>query len=198
MLFTPNIYHYFIQKKSIHLDIIMSEQILSSSNQKKEESQKQFLRFILLPDTDLMISLSEIAAVLKIPFGQIVAIPQMPSWVIGVYNWRGEIVWMVDLGQLLGFTPWYQQSVIGSNHKAVVIHPSSQNPKNRTSGDLVGLIVSNVNDIESCNINELHSPPASAVTPDLAPFLRGYWIKENGDIIVTIDSDAIFAAMPKE
>jgi positive phototaxis protein PixI len=178
----------------------MSEQILSLSNKKKiQESQKQqFLRFVLLPDTNLMISLSEIAAVLKIPFGQIVPIPEMPSWVIGVYNWRGEIVWMIDLGQLLGFTPWYQQSVVASNHKAVVIHPSSQDLKNRTSGDLVGLIVSDVNDIELCNTNELHSPPASAVTPDLAPFLRGYWIKENGDIIVTIDGDAVFAAMPKE
>lgn len=178
----------------------MSEQILSLSNQKKtEESQKQqFLRFVLLPDTNLMISLSDIAAVLKIPFGQIIPIPEMPSWVIGVYNWRGEIVWMIDLGQLLGFTPWYQQSVVTSNHKAVVIHPSNQDRKSRTSGDLVGLIVSDVNDIEFCNTNELHSPPASAVTPDLAPFLRGYWIKENGDIIVTIDGDAIFAAMPKE
>lgn len=178
----------------------MSEQILSLSNKKKiQESQKQqFLRFVLLPDTNLMISLPEIAAVLKIPFGQIIPIPEMPSWVIGVYNWRGEIVWMIDLGQLLGFTPWYQQSVVASNHKAVVIHPSTQDRKSRTSGDLVGLIVSDVNDIELCNVNELHSPPASAVTPDLAPFLRGYWVKENGDIIVTIDGDAVFAAMPKE
>jgi positive phototaxis protein PixI len=178
----------------------MSEQILSLTNQKKiQESQRQqFLRFVLLPDTNLMISLSEIAAVLKIPFGQIIAIPEMPSWVIGVYNWRGEVVWMIDLGQLLGFTPWYQQSVVASNHKAVVIHPSNQDRKSRTSGDLVGLIVSDVNDIEWCNTNDLYSPPASAVTPDLAPFLRGYWVKESGDIIVTIDGDAIFAAMPKE
>ncbi len=178
----------------------MSEQILSLTNQKKiQESQRQqFLRFVLLPDANLMISLSEIAAVLKIPFGQIIAIPEMPSWVIGVYNWRGEVVWMIDLGQLLGFTPWYQQSVVASNHKAVVIHPSNQDRKSRTSGDLVGLIVSDVNDIEWCNTNDLYSPPASAVTPDLAPFLRGYWVKESGDIIVTIDGDAIFAAMPKE
>ncbi|NCO75095.1 MAG: purine-binding chemotaxis protein CheW [Cyanobacteria bacterium] len=178
----------------------MSEQILPFSSQRKNlvSERQQFLRFVLLPDTNLMISLSEIAAVLKIPFGQIIAIPEMPSWVIGVYNWRGEIVWMIDLGQLLGFTPWYQQSVVSSHHKAVVIHPSTQDRKNRSSGDLVGLIVSDVNDIEFCDTDKLHSPPASAVTPDLAPFLRGYWIKENGDIIVTIDGDAIFAAMPKE
>ncbi|MBF2056444.1 MAG: purine-binding chemotaxis protein CheW [Cyanobacterium sp. T60_A2020_053] len=166
------------------------------SNQAKSGSQ--FLRFVLLPDTNLMIGLKEIAAVLKIPFGKIVPVPEMPNWVIGVYNWRGEIVWMIDLGQLLGFTPWYQQSVTASNHKAVVIHPSNQNLKNISTGELVGLVVSDVQDIEICNVDDLHSPPASAVTPELAPFLRGYWIKDNGEIIVTIDGDAVFAAMPKE
>lgn len=179
----------------------MAEPVLGISEQKVrgKEQQKQFLRFTLLPDTNLMISLSEIAAVLKIPFGQIVPIPEMPSWVMGVYNWRGEIIWMIDLGLLLGFTPWYQQSIVTSNHKAVVIHPSSQNRKNSsTTGELIGLIVSDVHEIEWCNPDELHSPPASAVTPELAPFLRGYWLKEDGDIIVTIDSDAILAAMPKE
>ena len=177
----------------------MSELILSipdSPNQSQD--QQQFLRFNLLPDTNLMISLSETAAVLKIPLDQIVPIPEMPSWVMGVYNWRGQIIWMIDLGQLLGFTPWYEQSVVASNHKAVVIHPSTQEQKNRTSGDLVGLIVSDVDEIEMCDVNQIYSPPATAVTEDLAPFLRGYWIKDNGDIIVTIDSDAIFAAMPKE
>lgn len=167
------------------------------SNQ-KTVYQQQFLQFVLLPDTNLMISLSEIAAVLKIPLGQIVAIPEMATWVMGVYNWRGQVIWMIDLGQLLGFTPWYEQSVVASNHKAVIIHPSNQNMRNSASGDLIGLVVSEVNDIELCDTNEIHSPPASAVTPELAPFLRGYWIRENGEIVVTLDADAIFAAMPKE
>jgi positive phototaxis protein PixI len=177
----------------------MSEQILPIPDSlSQSQAKQQFLCFNLLPDTNLMISLSEIAAVLKIPLGQIVPIPEMPSWVIGVYNWRGKIIWMIDLGQLLGFTPWYEQSVVASNHKAIVIHPSTQDQKNRTAGDLVGLIVSDVDEIEMCDVNQIYSPPATAVTEELAPFLRGYWIKDSGDIIVTIDSDAIFAAMPKD
>lgn len=177
----------------------MSERISPSLKppQKKVEKQ-QFLKFVLLPDTNLMISLSEIAAVLQIPLGKIVPIPEMASWVIGVYNWRGQVIWMIDCGQLLGFTPWHQQSVVGSKHKAVVIHPTHQSIRNSASGELIGLIVSDVSDIELCDTSEIHSPPASAVTPELAPFLRGYWIKDNGEIIITIDGDAIFAAMPKE
>jgi positive phototaxis protein PixI len=177
----------------------MSESILSIPNTTPETGDnQQFLSFNLLPDSQLMISLAEIAAVLKIPFSQIVPIPEMPSWVMGVYNWRGQIIWMIDLGQLLGFTPWYEQNLVTSNHKAIVIHPSHQEGKSKTSGDLIGLVVSDVNEIELCDLNHIYSPPSSAVTENLAPFLRGYWIKENGDIVITIDGDAILAAMPKD
>jgi positive phototaxis protein PixI len=177
----------------------MSELILSIPDTPADIGEKQqFLSFNLLPDSNLMISLAEIVAVLKIPFGQVVPIPDMPAWVMGVYNWRGQIIWMIDLGQLLGFTPWYEQSLVASNHKAIVIHPSTQDRKSRTSGDLLGLIVSDVNEIELCDVNQIYSPPSSAVTENLAPFLRGYWIKDRSDIIITIDGDSIFAAMPKE
>ena len=175
----------------------MSDSILSISNSSSNsEQQQQFLRFNLVPNNNLMIALKEIAAVLKIPLGQIVPIPEMPSWVMGVYNWRGQIVWMIDMGQLLGFTPWYQQSLVASTHKAIVIHPRNQNQQSRSSGDLIGLIVSDVDEIEICDVNLINSPPASAVTDELAPYLRGYWIKDDGDIIITLDGDAIFASMP--
>ncbi|GBF83605.1 CheW protein [Aphanothece sacrum FPU3] len=62
---------------------------------------------------------------------------------------------------------------------------------------MLGLVVSGVEDIEWCNPAEIQSPPASAVTPSLAPFLRGYWLKTQGDMFVILDGEAIMAAMPK-
>lgn len=176
---------------------IQSNTLLGQINRENKRIEK-FLRFVLLPDTNLMLPLRQISSVLKIPYGQIVPIPEMPSWVMGVYNWRGEIIWMVDLGHLVGFTHWDQQSVTSSNHQAIVIHPSNQKKAAQTSGEMIGLVISEVEDIEECDPQELHSPPASAVTPELAPFLRGYWIKNDGDILVTLDGDAILASMPKK
>ncbi len=176
-----------------------SKSTLSISEQKNRlrEQQQQFLSFVLLPDTNLMLPLQEISAVLKITYGQIIPISEMPPWVMGVYNWRGAIIWMIDLGELVGLTPWYQQPIFSSNHQAILIHPSHSSTM-RTSEEIIGLVVSDVKDIEWCNPHDLHSPPASAVTVELAPFLRGYWVKDNGEILVTLDSDAILAAMPKK
>ena len=176
-----------------------SKSTLSILEQKKRqrEQQQQFLSFVLLPDTNLMLPLQQISAVLKIPYGQIIPISDMASWVMGVYNWRGAIIWMIDLGHLVGLTRWYQQPGFSSNHKAILIHPSHSSTMSRTSEEIIGLVVSDLKDIEWCNPNKFHAPPPSAVTIELATFLQGYWVKDNGEILVALDSDAILAAMPK-
>jgi positive phototaxis protein PixI len=159
----------------------------------EREDQIQYLRFHLHPDTNAMLPVAQLTEVLSIPLGQIVAIPHLPAWVMGVYNWRGEILWMVDLGHLLGLTPWYQQGMTASHHRALVLHSGQGNK--RDQGQMLGLVVSGVEDIEWCDPAQIQSPPASAVTASLAPFLRGYWLK-NGEMLVTLDGEAILAAMP--
>jgi positive phototaxis protein PixI len=173
---------------------------LSSSGEIKQDHKhkEKFLRFALFPDTKLMLPLRQISAVLKIPYGQIIPIPEMPSWVMGVHNWRGEIIWMIDLGHLIGLTRWDQQSFTSSNHQVIIIHPRDLQKATKTSGEMIGLIVTQVEDIELCDPQEIYSPPASAVSQELAPFLQGYWLKTGGDIFLAIDGEAILAAMPKE
>lgn len=68
-------------------------------------TSEQFLRFHLLPDTTVLLPIQQLTEVLTIPRSQIVPIFQMPTWVMGAYNWRGEVLWIVDLGYLVGLTP---------------------------------------------------------------------------------------------
>lgn len=169
----------------------------ASSNLQKS-FQEQFLRFNLIPDTTVILPVAQLIEVLTIPIPQIIPIPQMPSWVMGVYNWRGEVLWIVDLGNLLGLTPVHQQALIISNYRAIVIHDGKDKPnQTRSSTPMLGLVVSQVEDIESVNPDEIQSPLASAVSASIAPFLRGYWLKNNGDLLIALDGAAILAAMPK-
>src|ERR671932_579685 len=92
-------------------------------------TSEQFLRFHLLPDTTVLLPIQQLTEVLTIPKGQIIPIFQMPPWVMGAYNWRGEVLWMVDLGHLVGLTPWHQQANITSAHTAIVLQASSSRTK---------------------------------------------------------------------
>ena len=166
------------------------------------EVGQHFMRFHLVPDTNAMLSVEQITEVLTIPIASVVPIPSMPPWVTGVYNWRGEIMWMVDLGQLIGLTPLHQQATSRSNYTVVVIRTSHQTPGDRqpdsqTGIKVLGLLVNRLEDMEWCNPDEIQSPPLSAVTPELVPFLRGYWLKSNRDILVVLDGNSIIAGMPK-
>jgi len=162
----------------------------------------QFLRFHLVPETTAMLPVHQMTEVIAMTIGEIVPIPHMSAWVMGVYNWRGEILWMVDLGHLLGHTPLYQHATSCPTYTAIVIHEAQQMPGKQLSGNqvtsrkMLGLVVNRVEDMEWCNPDLIQSPPSSAVTPELVPFLRGYWLKSNSEIIVVLDGKAIITAMP--
>ena len=170
----------------------LGQSSLGSGRRGREE---QFLRFYLEPDTKVMLPVAQMTEVLTIPLGQIIPIPHMPAWVMGVYNWRGEILWMVDLGQMVGLTPWHQQSLKSSAYKAFVVRSVDNTGVSKSKS--LGLVISRIEDIEWCDPAEIQSPPASAVEPGLAPFLRGFWLKSDGEILVTLDGEAIMAAMPQ-
>ena len=164
-------------------------------------AEQQFLRFHLIPDTTVLLAVHQMTEVLTIPVGEIVPIPQLPAWVMGVYNWRGEILWMVDLGHLVGLTPLYQQAISRSNYTAVVVHaeqqPGSRTGSQDTGGKKLGLVVNRLEDMEWCNPDLIQSPPQSSVSSELVKFLRGYWLKTNGDILVVLDANSIIAGMPQ-
>ncbi|MEQ9670228.1 chemotaxis protein CheW [Coleofasciculus sp. G2-EDA-02] len=186
-------------------DTLSTQNLFSSSMQIQLRSPasvasetEQFLRFHLLPDTTALLSVRQLTEVLNIPMGQIVPIPHTPPWVMGVYNWRGEILWMVDVGHLVGLTPWYQQITGASNYTAIVLNtPSPSQTSTQVKSQILGLVVNRVEDIEWCNPDGIQSPPSAPVTPELAPFLRGYWVKSTGEMLAVLDGTAITEAMPK-
>ena len=160
-------------------------------------TSEQYLRFYLEPNTTALLPIQQLTEVITIPISQIVPIFNMPAWVMGVYNWRGEILWIVDLNHLIGLTPWYQQIESCSLHSVIVLYIRT---KNATSSNLkskmLGLVVNKIEDIEWCNSDLIQSPPSSTVTPELVPFLRGYWLKSNREMLVVLNGEAIIASMP--
>jgi positive phototaxis protein PixI len=164
-----------------------------------ESASEQFLRFHLAPDTTALLPIKQLTEVLTISNSQIVPIFNMPTWVMGVYNWRGEILWIVDLGHRIGLTPLLEQATNRSTYTAIVLHAhSTRKTRNPAKRHTLGLIVNRVEDIEWCNPDLIQSPPTAAIVPEIVPFLRGYWVKDNGDMLSVLDGTAILASMPRD
>ena len=156
----------------------------------------QFLRFHLPPDMTAVVPVEQLSAILKVPLSQITPIPHLPAWVMGVYNWRGEILWLIDLGDLVGLTPWQQQETRSAMASVVVLDACQKSDTAPSEQLMLGLLVKRVEDIEWLNTDQLQSPSSSMITDALAPFLCGYWLSSEGDMLTLLDGDAILDRMP--
>ncbi|MFM1842722.1 MAG: Purine-binding chemotaxis protein [Cyanobacteriota bacterium] len=161
--------------------------------------RQQFLQFFLEPDTNLILPLSQLTEVLTVPLGQITPIPHMPPWTMGVHNWRGEVLWVIDFGAFLGLTPWNRQSGSRSNYRVIILSgtmpfdldPQQQRRPTTERNQMLGLVVTEVRDITWCETDQIQSPPAASISSELAPYVRGFWVNPDEDMYVALDGQAV-------
>ena len=121
-----------------------------SSQSSITKVHEQFLQLHLVSDTIALMPTRDLSEVLTFSAEQIMPMPHMSPWMMGTYNWRGEILWLIDLGYLVGLTPLYKQVL--SNYTATVLQfASSTKTLNNTNKQIVGLVVNQVGNIERCN-----------------------------------------------
>ncbi|WP_017318451.1 chemotaxis protein CheW [Mastigocladopsis repens] len=176
--------------------ILTTDSLASSTVLSSAKAAEQFLRFQLVPEIAALLPISQLIEVLTIPVGQITPIPQIPAWVMGAYNWRGEVLWMIDLPHLIGFTPWHQQGM-SATYTAVVLRVCSRNTLDTNAGNqqMIGLVINRAEMIEWCDPDLLESPSSDVVAPQLVPFLRGYQLKSNGERLAVLDDEFIVSAI---
>ncbi|NJR75372.1 MAG: chemotaxis protein CheW [Scytonema sp. CRU_2_7] len=159
------------------------------------KAREQFLRFQLVPDTTVLLPISHLVEVLTIAVDQLTPIPQLPAWVMGAYNWRGEVLWMVDLAHLIGLTPWHQQG-ISATYSIIVLRVRSMSTLTNAENQMIGLVINRAEMMEWCDPDLLQSPSSDdVIAPELIPFLRGYQLKSNGEQLAVLDDEVIVTAI---
>lgn len=158
---------------------------------------EKFLRFFLDTDRPVLLPADQLVEILTIPMGQIVPMFQMPAWVMGVYNWRGEVLWMLDLNHFLGLTPWYQQRGYVSKHTVIVLRVQSNHG---WSGDEdtveIGLLVNRVEDMVVFDPAQIQSPSQRPdAVPGIEPFLQGYWQPSEDDLNLILNGSVLVNAL---
>lgn len=138
------------------------------------ESDQKFLRFALGSEDRGMVSLEQIVEVISFTCADILPVPEMPNCVLGIYNWRGKMLWLIDLNHLVDYPPLLPLD----RHTplmAMVIE---------IKGHSIGLVVESVKDIELHDVQQLQ--PATADVPSrLLPFVSGYLPDANGIVLNT-------------
>ena len=157
---------------------------------------EQFLRLYLDSETGALLPITQLTEVLNVACSQVMPIPHMHSWMMGVYNWRGEILWLVDLANLVGITPLYQQALTSSSHTVIVLEaPLEEADSTGNDRKTLGLVVNQVGNIENCNPDLIKNIAFPAINTKLEAFLRGYWCKSDYEMLAIFHLDSIWEAI---
>lgn len=102
------------------------------------------------------------------------ALPDSPSWALGVFRYRGETLVLIDLHRRL-----HQHEVPISISMVIVV---TKGPRP------LGLVVSGVEGLQRVEPHELTAPPADLPH---APFIRASWSTTQGEIVHLLSAAAL-------
>jgi positive phototaxis protein PixI len=149
---------------------------------KPQNAVEQFLTFFLAPDQQALLPTQQLLEIVKVNLSQITAIAGLDPSVMGIYNWRGDVIWVVDLASLLGYTPLYAQEY--DQDKCHIIFLRSQD-------NVIGLAVSHVGQMVRCDTSTIQTSGLTFSNPAMMQACRGYWLSGAEETFLVLDGDAI-------
>ncbi len=131
---------------------------------------------------DLALLEAEIVTeVITVSISEILSVPQMPYCVLGIYSWRSEMLWIVDLENLLGYPPSFAPNI--DTILVMVI---------QIEGQSLGLVIPQIDNIVEQNIEQFKPPSSEIFSEDLLPFLNGYFTDQSNNIVMLINAAEVF------
>jgi chemotaxis signal transduction protein len=116
------------------------------------EDNTLYLSLILSIDQQVLIPSHQIVEIITISPTQITAIPQITKPIMGIYSWRGEVLWVIDGASMLGETAFCDQHFWKPKYSIFII---------RESGEHIGVMVPDVGNLgqRSRFCNDLNGNP---------------------------------------
>jgi positive phototaxis protein PixI len=161
--------------------------------------RQQFLRFQLqpsLPDRVAQLSWSieidRVTELVNLSIDRVVPMPHLPPAVMGVYNWRGEILWVIDLATLLEVSDattlrrhrrLQPMMIINSTASSSAPELEQQQP--------IGLMVDEISEIEWCDLELITTAMPAQIDPKLSKWATGSWQSITGENLPILNGNAI-------
>jgi positive phototaxis protein PixI len=163
----------FVNSTATSLDLVTLDDLFNEALGPSETGER-LLRFPLGLEDSALLPLEQITEIIRVNVAEILPVPEMPSCVLGICNWRGTMLWLIDLNHLLGYPPLSQQERGLATSMAMVVQLNEQT---------VGLVVQRVNDIELHELQQLQPAAPGLFSPKLLPFVLGALPRGKGTVL---------------
>lgn len=145
---------------------------------------RKFLQFQLSPNDYALLEAELVTEIITISPTEILPVPQMIYSVLGIYSWRSEMLWIVDLANLVGYPPALETAEVELDNLIVLVI--------QLQGQALGLVIPKVDNIVQLELSELKLASKELFSEDILSFLAGYFTDNDNNIVMLIDAEKIF------
>jgi positive phototaxis protein PixI len=190
------------------VNLVGNEQSERSRSRIESElpNHQQFLRFQIQPNLTAIIEIDaqtqdrhqRVIELINLQLDRVVPMPHLSPSVMGVYNWRGEILWIVDLATLLLGNAKLRQSY-RTLQPTMILNIGTNSHARSTSGieerqeKTIGLVVHEIAEIEWYERDLICTTIPENVDPELAKWARGLWVSATGKNFLVLDWQKIIS-----
>jgi purine-binding chemotaxis protein CheW len=146
--------------------------LLPAPVKSRTRTAEEQLVVFTLGGVDYGVAIGNLREVGRLP--SVTPVPNVPSWVLGVANIRGDIVSLVDLRAFLGLEPYGRQTTA----RLLVA-------RDRQEEVTAGLVVDQVIGIRYVTADRINAA-TSPIEDRVAPYLRGF-TEQDGRLLVLLD-----------
>lgn len=157
------------------------------ATQSTVQETENFLSLSITSSLKAMLPTQQLAEVINIAPHEIVPIPQMPTTVVGVFPWQGEVLWVVDLSYWMGFEPLLTSNFLLSNCSILKV---------KNQGKSLGILIYKVGKMICCQPQKnqsspVHLPESILDHPTRKNCITGAWIDPQGEKFLILDITSI-------
>ena len=138
---------------------------------------EMFLRFQLDSQTSAVVPMLQTQEAIVLPASRVSVIPNLPSPVMGLFNRRSSLLWLVDLPEILGLEPIDRHA----HSYDIALLNVGQTPLAVAVRSIQGVVRFAKEDISS---------PMGSFNPAFTPYLSG-WILQAQELVLVLDPEAI-------
>jgi len=140
----------------------------------------QFLSFRVTDGTGVLVDIARVVEVLSLSAADLVPMPDTHACIVGVTNWRGEILWVVDLSQFLGYPPLAAASAMRCT--VVVVGNGAHR---------LGWLVPQVEETVRHPRAQILPVPTMIFPLQLHAYLQGYLLQPGENAVLVLDAAAV-------
>ncbi|HEY9808030.1 MAG TPA: chemotaxis protein CheW [Halomicronema sp.] len=157
---------------------------------------KDYFCIQLRQSARLALPIDNVAEVLSVPYGEICPIPGVPTALLGVITQNGQLIWVLELGDLLsemlGLAPSPIDYAKWDTLTLLLIINSPNNQKG-VSLQKLACVVSGLKGVVEINKTNISAIPEH-FSPAFSSFLAGI-VKTEDQPIAVLNVSAVFAAL---